>query len=285
MIPTNDTHAALLNTRGFWGCDLYAITMVDASMIRFVAHGVGVSWNGYTWQGGGPLFSRDSTKIIRGLEADSLKVIITPKLTDLLLGIPWMAAVRNGAFDGARLELWRGHAATPGAPLVGAILRFSGAVEEVGTEDVIGVTVKSDLVKLDAPIPRAVYQPGCDRTLYDAGCGAVRATFQVTSSVAAGSTPASIKVASGALGAAGYYTGGELRLSSGANAGARRSVRLQPDAVTLELSYPLLQTVTVGDNFTLWPGCSHTTDDCTNKFNNLVHFRGEPFIPAPETAF
>jgi len=285
MIPTNDTHAALLNTRGFWGCDLYAITMLDGSVSRYVAHGVGVSWNGYTWQGGGPLFKRDGVRIVRGLEADSLKVTITPKASDLLLGIPWMAAVRNGAFDGARLELYRGHAATPGAPLAGAFLRFSGPMQEVETEDVIRLTIKSDLVKLDAPIPRAVYQPGCDRTLYDAGCGVSRGTFQITTNVANASTQTAIKVASGVLGAAGYYTGGELRFTSGGNAGARRSVRLQPDDITLELSYPLLQAVTVGDNFALWPGCAHTSDECANKFSNAARFRGEPFIPAPETAF
>lgn len=281
MIATSAEHAALLATRIFWAVDLYAIVMLDGSVSRYVQHGAAIAWNGYTWQGGGPRFTRGKTRIVRGLEADSLDVEIVAKDTDLLLGIPFVSAVRNGALDGARLELWRGHAATPGAALVGAIQRFGGNVENVNIEDTIKLTVKSDLAKFDAPIPRAVYQPECDRTLYSTGCGASRVAHQLNTTAGAGSTASVVKVAEGVLGSIDY-SGGELRFVSGANAGARRSIRAQTDGVSLALSYPLMNAVSAGEQIQLWPGCKHDWDDCVNKFGN-TRFRGQPFIPVPET--
>lgn len=283
MIATTPEHVALLATREFWAVDLYEFVFIDGSVVRYSGHALSTRWNGFVFPGGGPIFSRGNTRQVRGLESDTLTIDITPRETDQLLGVPMMQAVQNGAFDGARVSLYRGHAALPGGELVGAILRFRGEIQEIETELTIHVTVKSDLVKLDAPCPRDVWQAGCSRTLYDAGCGVNRADFVVHASAAAGSTKSIIQVL-GLAHADGYYSGGELRFISGDNAGARRSVRLQPDLQTLRLSYPVLHPVQPGDMFQLWPGCSHTVDECEIKFFNKAGFNGQPFVPAPETA-
>lgn len=283
MILTSAEHIALLRTREFWAVDLYAIQFVDGSVLRYSSHPLSTRWGGYTWAGGGPLFSRGETRQVRGLEADTLSVEITPRETDTLLGLPFAAAVRNGALDGAKFALYRGHAARPGDPIVGAILRFSGSVEEVEGELTITLTCKCDLMKLDAPIPRDVYQPGCSRTLYGAGCGVARGSYQVVGSAVAGSARSIVKVSTLPQ-PAGYYTGGEIRWLSGLNAGARRSIKLNADTGTLQMAYPLLHSVSSGDQFQLWPGCAHTWDECKGKFNNGAAFNGQPFIPDPETA-
>lgn len=283
MIATTPEHIAVLNSREFWAVDLYQITFIDDSVLRYSGHALSTSWGGYTWAGGGPLFHRGQTRQIRGLEADSLTVDITPRETDMLFGLPMMQAVQNGALDGAQFALYRGHAAVPGGALAGAILKFRGEVQEVFSDLTIRLTIKSDLINLDAPIPRDVWQPGCSRTLYDAGCGVSRAAFMYTSSAAGGSTRSLVKTTT-LPHPAGYYDSGELRFISGANAGARRSVRVQPDTVTLQLSYPLLHTVSPGDQFQLWPGCAHTWDECQSKFANGSAFNGQPFVPSPETA-
>lgn len=283
MIETNPTHIALLQSREFWAVDLYQIAFIDGSVLRYSGHALSTSWGGYTWAGGGPLFSRGSTKQIRGLEADSLSVEITPRETDLLLGLPMMQAVQNGALDGAEFSLYRGHAALPGGALAGAILKFSGEVQEVESDLSIHLTIKSALVKLDAPCPRDCWQPGCSRTLYDAGCGVSREAFMHSTSAAVGSTRAMVKTTT-LPHSAGYYESGELRFITGANAGARRGIRLQPDTSTLYLSYPLLHPVTAGDQFQVWPGCAHTWDECKSKFSNGSSFNGQPFVPSPETA-
>jgi hypothetical protein len=35
--------------------------------------------------------------------------------------------------------------------------------------------------------------------------------------------------------------------------------------------------------FVAVPGCNRSLDACTFKFGNRIRFRGEPFIPLPET--
>jgi len=283
MIATSAEHIAVLLTREFWAVDLYEIAFLDGSVLRYSGHALSTSWGGYTWAGGGPLFHRGSTKQIRGLEADSLSVEITPRETDTLFGLPMMQAVQNGALDGAKFALYRGHAAVPGGALAGAILKFRGEVQEVQSDLTIRLAIKSDLIKLDAPIPRDVWQPGCSRTLYATGCDVSRAAYMHSSAAVSGSTRSMVKTAT-LPHAAGYYDGGELRFISGANGGARRGVRIQPDTVTLHLSYPLLHAVTPGDQFQLWPGCSHAKDECQSKFANGASFNGQPFVPSPETA-
>jgi uncharacterized phage protein (TIGR02218 family) len=282
MISTTPEHIALLQTREFWAVDLYEFEFVDGSVLRLSGHALSTTWNGLTYAGGGPIFSRGETRQVRGLEADSLSIEITPRETDELFGIPIMRAVQNGALDGARVSLYRGHAAAPGGALAGAILKFRGEVQEVESDVQIRLTVKSDLIKLDAPIPRDVWQPGCSRTLYDVGCGVSRAVYQATGICGPTSTNQIVKTTS-LVQSAGYYTGGEIRFISGSNAGTRRSIRSHPDSHTLRLSYPLLHAVTSGDEFQIWPGCAHTAEECLVKFNNLTAFNGQPFVPSPET--
>lgn len=283
MIQTTQTHIALLSTRQFWAVDLWQLTFLDGTVLRYSSHALSTYWNGYTWQAG-PMFERGSTKLTKGLEADSLQVEITPQSTDQLYGIDFFTAVRNGALDGVKLSLYRGHAANPGDSIVGAFLRFKGDIQEVESDLTIRITVKSDLAKLDQQIPPDLWQPGCSRTLYDAGCGVARAAYQTTGAVAAASTKAIIVTSARLPNDADYFTAGEIMFTSGANAGARRSVRLQVDNQTLRLAYPLLSPVTIGDQFLLWPGCSRTWEDCKSKFNNGPSFNGQPFVPSPETA-
>lgn len=283
MIQTTQTHIALLATRQFWAVDLWQLTFLDGTVLRYSSHALSTSWNGYTWQAG-PMFDRGSTKLTKGLEADSLQIEITPRPTDQLYGIDFFTAVRNGALDGVKLSLYRAHAAHPGDPIVGAFLRFKGDVQEVESDLTIRITVKSDLAKLDMQIPRDLWEPGCSRTLYDVGCGVARAAYQTTGTAAAASSRSVIVTGEALPNGAGYFTAGEIMFTSGANAGARRSVRLQTDAQTLRLAYPLLSPVTAGDQFLIWPGCSRTWDECKTKFNNGSAFNGQPFVPSPETA-
>lgn len=284
MIGITAEHLSLLATREFWAVDLYAIRFIDGSVVRYSSHPLSTTWGGHVYAGGGPLFSRGETKQVRGLETDTLSVEITPRETDTLFGLPFAKAIRNGALDGASFELYRGHSAKPGDPIVGAVLKFSGLIEEVDGDLTIRLTCKDTMMRLDASMPRDVWQAGCSRTLYGAGCKAQRAAYQYVGDVVLGSTRSVVKVASLPK-IAGYYSGGELRFFSGENAGARRTVKFNADTGTLQLSYPLLSIPSVGDRFNLWPGCAHTWAECSGKFCDGTAFNGQPFIPDPETAY
>jgi uncharacterized phage protein (TIGR02218 family) len=65
--------------------------------------------------------------------------------------------------------------------------------------------------------------------------------------------------------------------------GTKRSLKAYASGA-LQLFSPLPVAPAVGDTFSIFPGCDKTMATCQNKYSNVVHFRGFPFIPTPETA-
>jgi uncharacterized phage protein (TIGR02218 family) len=69
---------------------------------------------------------------------------------------------------------------------------------------------------------------------------------------------------------------------TGANAGTKSDVQNNLTAtgqvsLVLTPAYP----ISVGDTFTVLPGCDKKVTTCKNKFANLVNFRGEAYSPPP----
>lgn len=81
--------------------------------------------------------------------------------------------------------------------------------------------------------------------------------------------------------ASGYFDNGLITFTTGALAGRTFEIRSW-DGTDLKMFLPLPLQPAPGDEFSITPGCNHTTDDCINKFNNIVNFKGEPFIPGPD---
>lgn len=84
--------------------------------------------------------------------------------------------------------------------------------------------------------------------------------------------------------AIGYYAFGLLTFTSGLNAGYSMDVRTS-SVGALTLALPMARAIQVGDTYTVTPGCDRTAGTCNARFNNIVNFRGEPFIPGPDTIF
>lgn len=79
-----------------------------------------------------------------------------------------------------------------------------------------------------------------------------------------------------------YYAFGVLTWDTGANAGLSMEVINQSlsggfDQIILALNMP--RNIIPGDTFTIYAGCDKTPSTCTSKFNNILNFRGEPFVP------
>lgn len=126
------------------------------------------------------------------------------------------------------------------------------------------------------------FGPSCRADLGDAACTVNLSPLMQTGSVntvtdsrefipAAGLSPAS----------AGYFDDGVLIWTSGANSGSKMEVGSW-DGTSFVLFESMPKTIAPGDTFTVEPGCNRTAADCLNKFNNIVNFRGEPFIPGTD---
>lgn len=84
-------------------------------------------------------------------------------------------------------------------------------------------------------------------------------------------------------GDSGYFDGGILTFTSGLNAGLSMEIKnYAPGVFVLQLPFPY--AVAPGDAYTAIAGCDRTVPTCRDRFNNIVNFRGEPYLPGIDRA-
>lgn len=83
-----------------------------------------------------------------------------------------------------------------------------------------------------------------------------------------------------------WYNHGVIALESGANVGRLQEAKTWVSASgALSLFLPLPFGVVAGNKIRIYPGCDKRLTTCQTKFNNVVNFRGFPYIPGADEAF
>lgn len=284
---TSDLHNLLASGRAGWFADLWTITLVNGTVVRWSGSDIDLRWGGNTYvRGPGLLRSRVTWKV--GLEADDqsdqLKMDVFPRPADTVGGVSLAKALSRGDFDGATVQLQRAVGAEKGS-IVGVIPGyFVGRVGPIDVEDfAFELTVYGPTYDLDQPFPRNVVMAQCGNRLFDDLCGIAASAHRVTGAVTGGVSTGNQYFTTGLGQAAGHFTLGRFRWTSGANAGRSQSVRVHDTGAVLRFARPWPEAVHVGDAFEVWPGCDKRQATCSSKFSNIVHFRGMPFVPAAET--
>lgn len=274
--------ALLSSANQFIMADLYTITLVGGSILRYSAAPTTISANGYTFALG-PKFERSKTKVVIGTQVDELEVRIYTDPTDLVGGVPFLQAAWQGQLDGALLQLERAFMPTYGDTSPGTVVLFAGRVSDIDcTRTGIDLKCRSHLELLNIQMPRRLWQSSCTHTFGDPMCQFDRSSMQLTFAAEPGSTQAQVATSVDPT-PANLYVQGTIVGVTGANAGSSRTVaNMGSGWVSVKL--PFLSSVVIGDQFQLLPGCDRTLATCTNVFNNAIHFGGFPFIPTPETA-
>lgn len=73
---------------------------------------------------------------------------------------------------------------------------------------------------------------------------------------------------------------GLLTWTSGNNNGLSMEVKGYVQSTgTFTLTQPMPSTIQAGDTYQVYPGCDKRLTTCINKFNNVINFRGEPYVP------
>ncbi|MBF0402299.1 MAG: DUF2163 domain-containing protein [Magnetococcales bacterium] len=269
----------LLSEHAFIMADLFDIELTNGTVLRYCSFDADITFNGQLYSASGPIIRRSRTRCVIGVEVDTLNLEVAPSPMDTLLGLPWIHAAGIGVLDGATVVLYRVFLRNDLA-VVGGVILFVGQVADLQTSrHLVKLTVNSHAQMLNVKMPRNLWQPGCLHTLYDADCGAARNGS--VASVGAGSTSTMLYCALSL--ASGWFDQGYVQFSSGALAGVRRTVKSYTPGV-FQLLLPLPSIPAVGDGFTAYPGCDKTQATCAAKFNNLINFRGFPYIPVSETA-
>ena len=290
MKPVTPALLALLASkeRQFVCADLFEISRSSGDQLCYCNIDVPVIWDGNVYSAFGVQPSGIKYRTLAGLEADEQTLTLNCSRDVLLGAIPFLDAVRMGQLDGATVVRKRAYFDSWETPIVtglipvGVLMLFSGYVSKVDSLTRYGceLRVKSDLARLDTPMPRNTFQASCMHTLYDAGCTLSKVAYGHSGTVGSGSSAMFVKW-SGAMSA--YYWGGTILFTSGQNAGISRSIK-NSDGLQLTMAYALPNIPAEGDAFTAYPGCDHTTSTCDTRFSNLDNFRACPYIPTSETA-
>jgi uncharacterized phage protein (TIGR02218 family) len=261
-------------------CYLYTITFATGQILRLTDAGMDVSVGGQLYISTGPQISGAKFRQQRGVVTDRVSLAVLTSSADLIGGQTWSVAARSGALDGAKMSISVAFASDFSTPAE-ALQYFNGRIANVtDNEDELLVDVVSDDEVLEQPIPKLTFQAGCQRTLFDAGCGVARSAYQKTGSVSRVVNRAQFIVT--LADPEDFYTNGTLLFLSGANSGVKKSVKLYRGGAIV-LSSPCGFDIQPGDGFRIQAGCDKSKTTCQTKFNNVLNFKAFPFIPKPET--
>jgi len=189
------------------------------------------------------------------------------------------ADVDAGLWDGARVDVWRVDWEAPEHRL----MIWSGQLSEITRR---GTAFSAELVSLKAAFERPigrVYARTCDAEVGDARCGAdLNSTaFRAEAVVSAVLGDGRFHLSDVSGFDAGWFTGGKLAWSSGANAGATGRVQRHAGA-EIDLVRAPRFVVAVGDGCVVTAGCDKSFAMCGAKFDARINFRGFPHMPGPE---
>lgn len=122
-----------------------------------------------------------------------------------------------------------------------------------------------------------VYQKTCRATLGDEKCKINLADYTTTGMVTA--VNSDTEFTTNVIAADGAYDYGYVRWTSGDNLNTSVEVKTYTEDGTIEVYLPTVWRPQVGDTFTLVAGCDRNLSTCVSRFNNLLNFRGEPYVP------
>jgi len=294
MKPASAELLALLQTNNFLIGDLFAFRLRDGAEDYFSALDVPVTYRGNVYRADGLRIEGLRFKLAVGLQVDEQNVRISARPGETLAGADFLTTVGSGLLDGAYLTrlraFWQrttgvpsGDYQLPPVGVIGLCTMLVSQIEKIGRTHV-DLQVKSPTKLLDLDMPRNYYSPGCVHTLFDQGCTLQKFIFSKVGTVASATLgPQQVPWNGGVPSPTGadslpYFAQGRLLFTSGELKNLQVSIGTN-DATNLYLNYPLQQFPAPGDGFIAYPGCSKTKATCSAKFDNVLNFRGFPFVP------
>lgn len=265
--------------------DLYTVTLVGGAVYRWCSADIPITYGGYTFSVG-PVIWDLGTQTQRGLQVDTIDVVIADVGATLIGSVPLLTFIRVAGFDGATIRVDRVFAADWSSALQGGYLRFSGRVSEVKELTKTGATLgcSSWLELLNVKMPTNIISTSCMNVLYGTACGLNKAAYAASGTVGSGTNGATTFSSNLTSHGADYFDLGYIVFTSGVNNGASKTIKTQDASGNLTVLTPLGAAPAAGDTFTAYPGCPLSQAVCQSKFNNLGNFRGFPYVPPPELA-
>lgn len=249
----------------------WKVTRKDGLVLGFTDHDQDLTVDSLVYQASTG-YTRSAIHAISDLSVDNLD--IESALNSDALDA---ADLRAGLWDGAEVEIFLVNWATLSQ---GKIILKRGTIGQVELRDAV---FKAELRGLTQALSQQIvelYTPDCRADLGDMRCKINLAALTVTGSVTATSDQRSF-TDTARTEADGYWSGGLVTWTSGANAGRKMEIRSYA-AHTFTLFLPMPGVIAVGDTHSLQPGCDKSFATCKARYNNAVNFRGEPHVPGTD---
>jgi len=252
-------------------CTCWTVTRTDGVAMGFTDHDRDLSVGGVTYRAASG-YTPSAVATSASLAVDNLDV-------DVVLDDDGIteADLRAGLYDHATVEVMLVNWA---APTDGGIILSKGHLGEVTCKRSVATAEIRGLAQALATNLGEYFSADCRAALGDARCGVDLAVLTVSATVTAVESRRCFTVG----GVAGSdYVGGLVAFTSGACAGLKMEVKAC-DGGSITLFVPMPREIAVGDGLTIRPGCDKSIATCHGRFDNVVNFRGEPFVPGNDAA-
>ena len=123
---------------------------------------------------------------------------------------------------------------------------------------------------LKRPGLRIKYEPTCSNGLYDVGCTLKKEDFAITGTVLTTNSKRVFNIQAAATKPDGYFIGGILSLGGLHMIGDHEGTTITLLRHTMGAQ--------VGDPVILYPGCDHGRTTCHARFDNIVNYKGFPWM-------
>ncbi len=248
-------------------CHLWRVERKDGQVFGFTDHDRDLTVDGLVFQAESGLAAGAMEKT-RDLEIDTAEIEGALRSDRIA-----PADIAQGAWDGARVDVWRADWRAPER----RVRLFAGRLGEIKRAE---FGFSAELRGLQAPLDATsgrVFSRFCDAELGDGRCGAdLTQPARRGSGRVARLTGAAAFEAEGLEGfAAGAFARGVLTWGDGQTSIVARH-RVSGAVVTIEIE--AARAVIAGDTFTLTVGCDKRFDTCRVKFDNVQNFRGFPHM-------
>jgi uncharacterized phage protein (TIGR02218 family) len=255
-------------------CRCWRIARRDSVVQGFTDHDEDVPLDGLLCRAGTGLAGSEASARL-GLSVAGAE--ISGALDDEALSEADLAA---GRYDGASIEVYLVDWSEPTL----FVLLSKGTLGEVRREGAAFVAELRSLAdRLNEETGRR-YTATCSADLGDNRCtfDLEAPAFRGEGAIAALNGTSSFVATGIAAFDDGWFTGGRLEWTSGANAGLAievKSHRIVGNDIALDLWQAMPEPLAEGDTFVVTAGCDKRFATCRDRFDNAVNFRGFPHIP------
>lgn len=257
----------------------WAVARKDGLTLGFTDHDRELSFEGFTFR---PDTGMTARAVVQGTglsvdNSEALGLLSSDAITE--------SDIDAGRWDGAEVRLWHVNWSDPAE----RELRFRGTLGEIRRG---GGAFQAELRGLTEALNRPtgrLFQPSCPAILGDAACKLDLTKPGLSAEVAAGETDGRIFRPEGLTAfAPRWFEKGRLTVLTGEGRGLTGVVKLdrqEGGRHAIELWSPIRAAIAPTDTIRVEPGCDKRAATCREKFDNIVNFRGFPFIPGEDWLF